>query len=372
MASSYRDRSENQIDPFNAPDPIMPGGEQTLDPGEAHGGGLERFSRSRKSDAKRQFSSHNYQAPREHADAYEAPSTDGTPGTVAAERARHVATEAKRAAKNAKRAAKAAAKRTQGNERRSSRRGCLVKAILLVIVLNMLGSCSSILSELFYSNDYSTSSSDSYSSDSYSSDTYTYSNGLTSEEMSELEHAVERAAMDQFTLDMDALLADGDGTLSQRLATRFSESFSLYCNTTVENAGLDAAAVARWALDAVRFEVTDANMWADSYDDLFFTGSVYFDAFVPDVDDVAYELSSYIYDHFADSYSTGMVFNEAQRAELADALAQAEESVLADTETRTFFMQEYQGTSDTTGATIELAHDEEDWESNIQSMFHLW
>lgn len=372
MASSYRDRPDKQIDPFNAPDPIMPGGEQTMDPGEMHGGGLERFSRSRKSDARRQFSSHNYQAPREHADAYEAPSTDGTPGTVAAERDRHAAAEAKRAAKNAKRAAKAAAKRTQGNERRSSRRGCLTVAILLVIAFSMLGSCSSILSELFYSNDYSTSSSDSYSSDSYSSNTYTYSNGLTSEEMSELEHAVERAAMDQFTLDMDALLADGDGTLSQRLATRFSESFSLYCNTTVENAGLDAAAVARWALDAVRFEVTDANMWADSYDDLFFTGSVYFDAFVPDVDDVAYELNSYIYDHFADSYSTGMVFNEAQRAELADALAQAEESALADTETRTFFMQEYQGTSDTTGATIELAHDEEDWESNIQSMFHLW
>ena len=51
---------------------------------------------------------------------------------------------------------------------------------------------------------------------------------------------------------------------------------------------------------------------------------------------------------------------------------ESEESVLADTETRTFFMQEYQGTSDTTGATVELAHDEEDWESNIQSMFHLW
>ena len=372
MASSYRDRPDKQIDPFNAPDPIMPGGEQTMDPGEAHGGGLERFSRTRAGESKRRHTSHHYQAPREHADAYEAPSTDGTPGTVAAERARHAAEETKRAAQKAKRAAKAAAKRARGSERQSSRRGCLVKAILLVIAFSMLGSCSSILSELFYSNDYSISSSDSYSSDSYSSDTYTYSNGLTSEEMSELEHAVERAAMDQFMLDMDALLADGDGTLSQRLATRFSESFSLYCNTTVENAGLDAAAVARWALDAVRFEVTGANMWADSYDDLFFTGSVYFDAFVPDVDDVAYELSSYIYDHFADSYSTGMVFDETQRAELAEALTQAEESALAETEARTFFMQEYQGTSDTTGATIELAHDEEDWESNIQSMFHLW
>lgn len=367
MASSYRDRPDKQIDPFNAPDPIMPGGEQTMDPGEMHGGGLERFSRSRKSDAKRQFSSHNYQAPREHADAYEAPSTDGTPGTVAAERDRHAAAEAKRAAKNAKRAAKAAAKRTQGNERRSSRRGCLTVAILLVIAFSMLGSCSSILSELFYSGDFSFSN-----SDSYSSDTYTYTSGLTSEEAYALEDAVEGAAMDQFALDMDALLADEDNAMIQRLAAQFSESFSLYCNTSVENAGLDATAVARWALNATHCEATDANMWADSYDDLFFTGSVYFDAFVPDVDDVAYELSMYVYDHFADSYRTGMVFDETQRAELAEALTQAEENALAETETRDYFMQEYQGTSDATGTTIKLAHDEDDWESNIQSMFHLW
>ena len=93
MASSYRDRSENQIDPFNAPDPIMPGGEQTMDPGEVHGVGLERFSRTRAGESKRRHTSHHYQAPREHADAYEAPSTDGTPGTVAAERARHAAEE---------------------------------------------------------------------------------------------------------------------------------------------------------------------------------------------------------------------------------------------------------------------------------------
>ena len=114
MASSYRDRSENQIDPFNAPDPIMPGGEQTMDPGEAHGGGLERFSRTRAGESKRRHTSHHYQAPREHADAYEAPSTDGTPGTVAAERARHAAEETKRAAQKAKRAAKAAAKTRPG------------------------------------------------------------------------------------------------------------------------------------------------------------------------------------------------------------------------------------------------------------------
>lgn len=367
MASSYRDRPDKQIDPFNAPDPIMPGGEQTMDPGEAHGGGLERFSRTRAGESKRRHTSHHYQAPREHADAYEAPSTDGTPGTVAAERARHAAEETKRAAQKAKRAAKAAAKRARGSERQSSRRGCLTVAILLVIAFSMLGSCSSILSELFYSSDFSFSN-----SDSYSSDTYTYTSGLTSEEAYALEDAVEGAAMDQFALDMDALLADEDNAMIQRLAARFSESFSLYCNTSVENAGLDATAVARWALNATHCEATDANMWADSYDDLFFTGSVYFDAFVPDVDDVAYELSMYVYDHFADSYRTGMVFDETQRAELAEALTQAEESALAETETRDYFMQEYQGTSDATGTTIKLAHDEDDWESNIQSMFHLW
>ena len=125
MSWNQRPRTEEpQIDPFNAPDPVMPSGDQVMDSGDVEpseeraprGAGRPRsFDRPHKrrqrptsdpSSARRRStkSDDGYRAPTELPDAYEAPSTEGTPGTVAAERARASIKLARQAAREAKRA----------------------------------------------------------------------------------------------------------------------------------------------------------------------------------------------------------------------------------------------------------------------------
>lgn len=395
------------IDPFNAPDPIMPGGEPTFDDAEDESPDTAGNADSNYHQRKRSWrafddaspskrlsaartstrvdtqtnaqgngqhaasgSSHYrtkpYQAPVEHPDAYEAPNTDGTPGTVAAERAGHALKQAKRAAKRAQQRA--------GERKRN--RGCLVAVLVIFLIsggISLLeGACSAAFDAvdeaLFSSPQGSYHSADDASDDS--SDEYRYGNGLTYDEADQLENDAEQAVRSQAQSDLTALVADADGTLATRLSEEFADSFQSYSGTSLEAAGIDSHEVARWVLDNTTYDVTDSLAYFDSYDALTISATAYFDATAPDIDDVAYYVSSYIFDTFSDRYRSNMTFTADEQAKLAQTLEDAEARALAEAETRSYFMQNYDIDASTSPMTI--TRYEEGWQDNIQSLFRLW
>ena len=389
MSWNQRPRTEEpQIDPFNAPDPIMPSGDQVMDSGDVEpseeraprGAGRPRsFDRPHKrrqrpksdSSSTRHRSTKSddgYRAPTELPDAYEAPSTDGTPGTVAAERARASIKLARQAAREAKRAQQGA----RGGKRN---KGCITIIVVLFLFSGGVGlleaACSATvdtIDQAFFTDQYSVSYSYDYSDDAGDDDTY--GNGLTYSEIEQLEDDITQDAQDQTQADLEALVADADGTLVKRIGDDFAESFDSYCGTSAENAGVDSYEVARWILDTMTFEITDAYSYLDSYDGLSATATVYFDATVPNAGDIAYYVSSFIFSEYSDIYRTDMVFDDDQRAQIAQALEDAKERALDEAESRDYFLQDYVADASTSPAT--LTRDSEDWEGNIQSLFRLW
>lgn len=353
----HRDTFDNQVDPFNAPDPIMPGGEQSMDPGDTSGGGLERFGRRRRRGGpSRRQAAHNYQAPIERPDAYEAPSTDGTPGTVARERAR----QAKAKAREKMRAAKSAATGGRGGRRR----GCLIVIIFLFVISGvasaLVESCGALFDDLVSSDSATTSYGD------YDAD-YGYDVVYTSES------ALEEHASSQLPGMFDELLADEGGTLTQELAGAFDENFTAWCMVPPAEVGIDSTEVARWVLDNTVCELDSiyANATSDPYGDVPYEVSVYFYCSSPDVDDLCFEMS----DHFSDLRARrGSAVLPEDLAEITATFEDVKERVLSETEADTpaYVSLECTGSIDEDGSNPRISINPDSWEEAKQHMLHLY
>lgn len=318
MKLDHRNDPANQIDPFNAPDPVMPGGEPDLSPTPSPSADKPPAAKSRRRKTTKR---RGYQAPVEHPDAYEAPSTDGTPGTVAAERIEH-------AARKAKRAAKAAASRNPARQSggKGCRPGCIALIVCFLLFSGAFGSfVSSCASAIFDDSDSSWESSGiSYEVDIHDED---FSDEVDPYDLTD---DVERAVSDRVQDDIATIIDEHNDEIVSRLATEFADDVASYCGVSFEATGLDAQAAAQWVVDNTTFTIDDVSSYVDSYDDFTFSTTVYVDSYHPATYNLAYEVSTFMWDRFASNYHTGMTFTASEQQEFADALVRAEEAVLAE------------------------------------------
>lgn len=294
---------DDQVDPFNAGDPIMPGEElwtdDEPDPDE-DAFETENYEPHGEEGGMPHKAGDDYRAPTKRGHAYEAPSVDEGQGAGGG---RPLGPEWQRAADEA-----------GGRERRRGRSsiGCVVALIVAISLLGSLGSliasCVATVGEGISTGIDSVLDGDGVSFDDYVSD----------DEETDWHDTADKsdlAAGREVERRIDALLADpSSGELHERVASCLDGELAEREGYTAAQLGIDADAWATWVLSGVSWELSSVYTYDDG------TGSAYLDMTSPDVSSVISEsgISSYLIDHDLSIWSGqgATQLTDAQRSEV--------------------------------------------------------
>ncbi len=345
----WRQRPESDgvnIDPFNAPDPVMPGGEPDFarDPAEGDADGIERVVRRNERREPGHFrhraGSDWHRSPKtpgpsmdgRTAARTQAPEGSPAPSPIAdAEAAERRAAEERRVKRADARRQIAKAERRAGKTRGKGsggrRLGCIIALVVIVAtgVIGPLISCSAVLLDGIF-DDGSSGYDYIYEYD------YTDGDATSPADWDALDAADEGAAELARTTTEESLQAmvACDQACVDAVSERFAESFESWTSVSPEEAGIDADAVARWALENMTYEVDADSVSAyatDAEDGDGYDVPTYIDASVscPDLGDVVMGLREVIVDQ-TDLWS-GEPLDDADRELIADEL----DRLMADT-----------------------------------------
>lgn len=418
--------NDPQIDPFNAPDPIMPGGEpdffaeldladglgsedlgdERLEPGSAprDRDGLERIARrnerrepghhlhraslftpTRATSARRSAAHAGTEgnaspasaaptSPIEHApDDYDT-ARAGTPANP-----RHGAqrSRARRAHKTSQE--EGASTRSTPGKRRSTR-GCLILFIIFFILSGgmsvMLGACSAIVNGLVAGVDGIINQIDAPTSDDSSHDAYDDEPAYDYDQdaSSTAEDTARTLATEAAQARLDAMIAGTDASLDLT-SQAFSDAFVEVSGITPEQAGIDPAAVARWALGGASYELDSAYAFSTATADGFtLDGSVYYDIAAPEAGELVYDLYDYLTDIVGyDALNALAGTDTALSADATSALASELARLQDQAATREVFLYlDYTGTASADGDDVSIELVESLWESNLRSTTGLY
>lgn len=282
------------IDPFNAPDPIMPGGEPDFLQQEARDiDGIERviLRNERKEPG---HGAHRARMPWKRQQA-ETPRAKRNASPVHTDTPARTASSANDAGTR-RPARPRRSKQTEPTAKTSkNKRGCGCIVLLLIFIIT--GQLSSIIASCSSSLEAGFEDSWSQDDDSWSSS----SNGFVNDEdyydddvAYELEEDFETLCQDETRTTLDAMAA-GDASYTDLVVSGFTQSFETYLGISPADAGIDTAAIAQQALASIDDDIESAYAYAyaseDGYD---LECTVYFDFSMIDIRDLVYDLSSFV------------------------------------------------------------------------------
>lgn len=305
----------DQVDPFNAGDPVMPGGEPEPldgdDPLEApyapHG---EPGGEPHKDDD-------NYQAPTTRPRDYDAPSTDAPPASgTAGSAARDIGRQWQRALSKARGKRGGGPRPGGGRTEGAARRGTALRAIvILVFVASLLWSLMPLLASCVGSlvNDV-------FLSEPEPDHTYSWSDVKDHANETEKDAQVEpdaQAAADALDEALGAALSTPEsGALHDQLASYFEGKLLDLDGRRASELGLDADAWASWVIRNTSYSVETAYVYGDG------TASVYASILAPDANSFVWDLwDAYAYHLRDEGVDDGDPLTDGQRAYVADAYA---------------------------------------------------
>lgn len=323
-----RSEQRTQIDPFNAPDPIMPGDDEVVMEPDARAG----RARHKTAEARTR--------PAESREAAVAASPSPAPSPkrpVAKRRRKKGAGADDPTSPWAKRASRMALRMV----------AALFAVIVIVNVVNIGGALVSSLSDAWASG---TSDFDPYGdNDYYYDDDYDY------EAAARAELAMETEASSRVEAELQAYVGADDAAVASA-----GESISLKIEgwTGVDPAtlGVDATELARWALESSSYEMSDAYAFAEpDAGGFFIEGDVFYYLTAPDLDLVVDGLASLCQDELGAALGRGGL-TARERALVSERLEALKADALAEPQER-FLCAEFHGSATDEGDVEQVALD---------------
>ena len=397
---------EPNIDPFNAPDPVMPVDEparEDLDLDDGVARLARRNVRKRFRDASR-ATEHAYQPPVHHdtssanvhaaatapegssdpADPVAATSPIASSEPVHGEYDHAPRSEAPNAPSSSAPSSAGSSHRDTHTWHRTSQQasapedvrvkrkgGCGRMIIILIIILfavpsifgSLLFSCSACTSDIFESF---FSDTDEYTDDDYSSNASFAVNDISPD--------VENHAIIRATAVLEAMAAT-DETALDVMEQGVIDSFADYLDMTPEELGLDARVIAAWVLENTNYETTSSYCSLYSEGDGYAgTANVYFDITVPSVSSIASNLSMELLDHeiyvYAADFDAARLDRELVQ-ELLDGILSGTSSYSVEYRNLTSSMT-FNVAANEEGTNIDLELDEESWIEQLEWFAQIW
>ena len=381
---------EPAIDPFNAPDPIMPGGEPDLssDGARDRHDGIERIARRNEQKEPGHF---RHRAHTERRAGTASPAFGGDPSPVVGHEPddempqRNTASAAHGTAASAdalsgsyqppqeatqnyqaptrRRGARRArpASTAGSSSHRKGRLGCIIALIIgLSVFANVTGAlvsgCSAIFDGLLGADSYSDSDYDStysYSSD-YDSDAY----DAADDNATAMARTVSENMLAEVTAGEEPYFGIAKEGLEQSLQT--------YTGHTAEELGISLDDAARYLLEHTSYSFnSEPYAFVDETTDGFdVEASDYFHLSTPDYSAAALAASDYIWDNVPSSYTS----DEPLPADVAAGAAAAFTSALESSSERELYLYvDLMGTADADGENVQLKFDRNAWEETFRT-----
>ncbi len=397
---------DENIDPFNAPDPVMPIDEparEELDLDDGVARLARRNVRKRFRDASR-TTEHAYRPPVHHdtssanvhaaATAPEGSSGPADPvattSPIASSEPVHgeydhaPRSEAPNAPSSSAPSSAGSSHRDTHTWHRTSQQasapedvrvkrkgGCGRMIIILIIVLfaaptiagSLFFSCSACTSDIV---DSIFSDSDEYTDDGYSSNASFAVNDISPD--------VENHAIIRATAVLEAMAAT-DETALDVMEQGVIDSFADYLDMTPEELGLDARVIAAWVLENTNYETTSSYCSLYSEGDGYVgTANVYFDITVPSVSSIASNLSMELLDHeiyvYAADFDAARLDHELVQ-ELLDGILAGTSSYSVEYRDLASSMT-FDVSANEEGTNIDLELDEGTWIEQLEWFAQIW
>ena len=249
--------------------------------------------------------------------------------------------------------------------------GCGRMIIILIIILfavpsifgSLLFSCSACTSDVFESF---FSDTDEYTDDDYSSNASFAVNDISPD--------VENHAIIRATAVLEAMAAT-DETALDVMEQGVIDSFADYLDMTPEELGLDARVIAAWVLENTNYETTSSYCSLYSEGDGYVgTANVYFDITVPSVSSIVSNLSMELLDHeiyvYAADFDAARLDRELVQ-ELLDGILSGTSSYSVEYRNLTSSMT-FNVAANEEGTNIDLELDEESWIQQLEWFAQIW
>ncbi|MBM6782941.1 hypothetical protein H6A08_00935 [Enorma massiliensis] len=400
MAWKLHPSDEPMIDPFNAPDPVMPTDEPSLEAPDSSDGSerLRKHELQRRLERARAEASRGHRAPEHRSSSY-TPPTESSQGPVdvpapssatssAAQRtAPDTADESSwlgtpSSSSNRKRrsshrdrhawhrtaeARRAAARQASPGNRAHARRLMIYIIVIVIILSGAIGplfvACSAVTGDLFDQVFDSGTASDADIYDDY--DDYGDTDSPDYEITGTLASDAEESATMLTQERLDSAIAGTNEETLQIAEDAFTQAFETYSGLTPDEAGIDARAVAERVLANLSYNDLIAYAYTETSDAGYdIDCTVYYSIETPQIDDIAYDLRWNTPSSIWETYRETGTLDEESR----EALAAELETILADlgsnrTEYSTYL--EFTGTAQHDGSGLELELDQDVWESEM-------
>lgn len=372
MAWNPFHREDENVDPFNAPDPVMPLDEPSHEAPDLDDG-MARIKRrevqERLDDARRQAELNAQQV--EQAVPQDTPHESAPHQPAAHEAAQYQA--APHESRHRDRhtwhrgatPAKVPMKRRDPNVA-TSKSSCIIYAIIIVVFLSgalggvgaLFSSCSTAVSNIFNDPEPTNEPQDSAS----------YSVDDPSDALADEAREVAAAQLDSMiALDNDQALAlFEEGVV---------DTFTNYCDMAPSELGIDAREIASWILSHTSYTL-DESFCSMGYEGTGFTGiaSVYFDMSIPDAgaitDAVIQELSKLGVNVYADDFDPENL--DASLVQQALDTILSEDSPYELEYREVYSTMAFNITTDDEGSNAEFELDEEAWEEELRWFARAW
>lgn len=167
--------------------------------------------------------------------------------------------------------------------------------------------------------------------------------------------------------------AAADDEMVAEAATYLDAAFEGYCGLRYADLGIDSSELARWALAGIVRDETSTYGYAYSEDDAdtVYVGTCSEEITMPDVDELAWELSSYLHEE-VDYDSSKLVSGSVDEAFKARAQQKLESLKQRAEQRDVYFYLDFTGSCDADGSNPVAALDESSWDYKFSRMFGLY
>lgn len=179
---------------------------------------------------------------------------------------------------------------------------------------------------------------------------------------SEVEDAVVSAVQTETKLQLDALIAgEADGV--SRFEQGVSDIFQSYCGATPEELGLSAHEIAIWQLSHASYDLSSAHAYLSQIGEGYEgTANVYFDFTAPDITALAFELSA----HLPNGYLEPGEADELTPENLQEIRAAYDAYTAGEPEyEERFSVMNFEAATDLEGGNCAIALDTEAWNTEL-------
>ena len=373
---------EPNIDPFNAPDPVMPGGEPQLTfPTEKRDGddGVERIARRNERKEPGHFRHRAHTSSHESWNSFSTQnSSDGSAqtspiqtepeaspqagGNIGATPSGQARTQRKQRSRRGTSGAQAPA----GKQRKKTFPYFFLLILIIFLLtggLSTIGSCvaSTLDGVISIFNGNSDADSARVAYDDYSSSISSDPDELAEDQALETLHEL----VSTETTGMLDGIQQGDGYYCDLIVQRLDEDFKTWTGRSAEEAGIDLYALAQWSMSNMTYEVADQYELIEHSDSEGYTAdcSIYFYLWSPNVGDVLSELSSFMTNDLETWRDEPL--SDAEREQIQAKLQELMDE--ADPSKREAYLYiDYTGTTDVDGFNGEITFDDQEgWEDSI-------